>query len=429
MIGLLTLFGIGWSTALLVEHPRLIVPLVTALAAYWPRPIWYKHEFIAESFLLAAFVAVVALLLTPRVAKSHVGLMLLMLAFVLLAGIKGTSRFLWLGSVLALFLLHRDPRQWMWSKLSLAIVGLSLLLVSTVGQNSQCGWLALSSSLPLVRTEGEPYSNYRESWKGQILEARSYGDDYPWVVKLYEKCLNRRGGELFHPDWDKLNVNNRQYSCVARACWLGVVLSKPLQFLLMTIKTIGIALSSSGTRTSRFTPAVFWTDMDKSVLLRWSRNPNYFNRLSGVNIFSCDLRREKRQKSSYPFLPFLQFVSHHIVWLDWGPARLDGPIGAGGEGPFFSFSPRPLGGMALGGSVLGFTLSKKRQLCIALLFPLLHYLFVSYSVGDAVSCYLQLVEWTGLVFAGVFLDLVLRFSEIVVSRARHNCCQIDRPAH
>ena len=284
MIGLLTLFGIGWSTALLVERPRLIVPLVTALAAYWPRSIWYKHEFIAESFLLAAFVAVVALLLTPRVAKSHVGLMLLMLAFVLLAGMKGASRFLWLGSVLALFLLHRDPRQWMWSKLSLAIVGLSLLLVSTVGQNSQCDWLALSSSLPLVRTEGEPYSNYRESWKGQILEARSYGDDYPWVVKLYEKCLNRRGGELFHPDWDKLNVNNRQYSCVARACWLEVVLSKPLQFLLMTIKTIGIALSSSGTPTSRFTPAVFWTDMDKSVLLRWSRNPNYFNRLSGVDI-------------------------------------------------------------------------------------------------------------------------------------------------
>ena len=73
MIGLLTLFGIGWSTALLVERPRLIVPLVTALAAYWPRSIWYKHEFIAESFLLAAFVAVVALLLTPRVANSHAG--------------------------------------------------------------------------------------------------------------------------------------------------------------------------------------------------------------------------------------------------------------------------------------------------------------------------------------------------------------------
>ena len=159
MIGLLTLFGIGWSTALLVERPRLIVPLVTALAAYWPRSIWYKHEFIAESFLLAAFVAVVALLLTPRVAKSHVGLMLLMLHFVLMACMKGDRRLLRLGSVMALFLHHRDPRQWMWSKLSLAIVGLSLLLVSTVGQNSQRDWLALSSSLPLVRTEGEPYSN------------------------------------------------------------------------------------------------------------------------------------------------------------------------------------------------------------------------------------------------------------------------------
>ena len=85
--------------------------------------------------------------------------------------------------------------------------------------------------------------------------------------------------------------------------------------------------------------------------------------------------------------------------------------------------------MALGGNVLGVTLSKKRQLCIALLFPLLLYFFGSFSVGDAVSRYLQPVEWTGFVFAGVFLDFVLWFSEMVVSRARHNCCQIDRPAH
>lgn len=178
VIGLLTLFGVGWSTAQLVERPRLIVPAVTTLAACWPRTIWYEHEFIAESFFLAAFIAVISFLLMPRVAKSHMGLMLLMLAFVLLAGMKGASRFLWLGSVLALFLLHRDPRQWMWSKLSLVLGGLSILLVSTVGKGSQGDWLALSSSLPLVRTEGEPYSSYRESLKGQILEARSYGDDY-----------------------------------------------------------------------------------------------------------------------------------------------------------------------------------------------------------------------------------------------------------
>ena len=71
VIGLITLLGIGWSTAQLVERKRLIVPLVTVLAACWPRTIRYEHEFIAESLLLAAFVAVIALLLTPRIVESR----------------------------------------------------------------------------------------------------------------------------------------------------------------------------------------------------------------------------------------------------------------------------------------------------------------------------------------------------------------------
>ena len=422
VVGLLTLFGIGWSTAQLVARPRLIVPVVTTFAACWPRTIWYEHEFIAESFLLAAFVGVISLLLTPRVAKSHVGLILLMLAFVLLAGMKGSSRFLWLGSVLALFLLHRDPRRWMWSKLSLALGGLSILLVSTVGESSQGDWLALSSSLPLVRTEGEPYASYRESLKGQISEARSYGDDYPWVVRIYKKRLNRKGAQSFHPGWGELSYDNDEYSRVARAFWVDAVVTKPIEFLSMTTKTIGIALSKRlvSSRSTRFMPRKFWMDMDRAVLSRWDRKPKYFNRLFGMDRSAYVLRRSQRQDSVYSLLPVLRFVSRHFAWLERGPARLDRPIGAGGEGPFPSFSPRPLGVMALCGGVLGVTLSKKRLQCIALLFPLLLYLFGSFAVGDAVSRYLQPVEWIGFVFAGVFLDLVLRFVEILISRARHS---------
>ena len=79
-----------------MERKRLIVPLVTVLAVCWPRTIWYEHEFIAESLLLAAFVAVIALLLTPKIVESRLGFPLLMLAFVLLAGMKGAGRFLWI---------------------------------------------------------------------------------------------------------------------------------------------------------------------------------------------------------------------------------------------------------------------------------------------------------------------------------------------
>ena len=72
--------------------------------------------------------------------------------------------------------------------------------------------------------------------------------------------------------------------------------------------------------------------------------------------------------------------------------------------------------MALGGSVLGVAISQRRQQCIALLLPLLLYLLGTFAVGDAVSRYLQPVEWIGFVFAGVALDLVLRFVEVLAPR-------------
>ena len=91
-----------------------------------------------------------------------------------------------------------------------------------------------------------------------------------------------------------------------------------------------------------------------------------------------------------------------------------GQLGWGGQGPFPSFSPRLLGVMALGGSVLGATISKRRQQCIVLLLPLLLYLFGTFAVGDAVSRYLQPVEWIGFVFAGVCIDFLFLFADFFI---------------
>lgn len=203
-VGLLTVVGIGWCTAQLVDRPRMVVPVVTVLAAVWPRMLWYEHEFIAESFLLAAYVAVIALLLTPNIAQSRQGLIVLMAAFVLLAGMKGAGRFLWLGSVLGLFLIHHDPRKWLWGKVSYFLAALSVVLVSTVGKSSQGDWLALSSALPLVRVEGDPHAHYRDLLKPHVLEPRLSGEDYPWIMKFYKKRLSSKSPDAIHPDWVKL---------------------------------------------------------------------------------------------------------------------------------------------------------------------------------------------------------------------------------
>ena len=338
-----------------------------------------------------------------------------MLAFVSLAGMKGAGRFLWIGSVFGLFLLYRDPGKWMWNKFSIALAGLSLLLVSTVGRSSQGDWLALSSSLPLVRTEGEPYSTYRSILKGQILEARTYGNDYPWVMHDYKKRLKGKAPESFHPEWGLLYKNKRKFSKIARAFWLDAISVQPFRFFSMTVKTIGIALSKDAL-SSCFAPSKFWADMDQAVLSRWRRTPRYFDRLFGLNLSTYELRREQGSNVTYPFIPVLQFVSRHFSWLDRGPTRLEGPIGSGEQGPFPSFSPRPLGVMALAGSVLGATISKRRQQCIVLLLPLLLYLFGTFAVGDAVSRYLQPVEWIGVVFAGVCIDFLFRFADLFGGR-------------
>ena len=398
--GLLTIVGIGWCSAQLVERPKVVVPLVTTLAALWPRMLWYEHEFIAESLFLAAFVAVIALLLTPDIVHSRYGLIVLMLAFVLLAGMKGAGRFLWMGSVLGLFVIHHDPRRWLWGKISLFLACLSVLLVSTIGKNSQGDWLALSSTLPLVRMKGEPYSRYRTALKEQILEARQYGDDYPWVMKIYKKRLSKKSPDDVHSDWGELNRNKPEFSKVARSFWSEAIINQPLQFAGLTLKTMAIAMSST-LLDHRLDPAHFWREQQTRIAERWLNNPRYFNRLFGVNQSGFELKRQQGRHRRFQLLPSMSWVDRNLRWLGRTP---DDPSGGGYPG----FTARPLGLMALLGAGAGVLLSGQRLQCLVLLLPLTLYLFGTYAVGDAVPRYLQPVEWIGFVFVGVLLDLMLQ---------------------
>ena len=56
----------------------------------------------------------------------------------------------------------------------------------------------------------------------------------------------------------------------------------------------------------------------------------------------------------------------------------------------------------------GVVVSTRRLQCLALLLPLVLYMFATYAVGDAVRRYLQPVERIGFVFAGVLLDTVIQ---------------------
>ena len=406
LIGLFTVLGIGWCSAQLAIRPLIVVPLVTALAAIWPRTLWYEHEFIAESWLLAAFVAVLALLLTPGIVRSRYGLIALMFAFVLLAGMKGSGRFLWMGSVMSLFLLHQNPRRWLWGKISLVMAAISIFFVATIGKSAQGDWLALSSALPLVRIEGDPYPHYRNDLKPQIFEARQYGDDYPWVVKVYKKRLSTSSPDVIGPDWVQLKDDNQKFSTVSRAFWVDGVLRQPVRFAGMTWKTMLIALSGS-ILNPRLDPQQFWQRQEGKIMKRWRREPQYFNRLFGMEHQSFRPSLFKSKNRQFAMLPVMFWLDRHLSWL--GRSPISSFSGTGSKGGFPSFVPQPLGVTALLGMVFGAVCSRKNLQCFALFLPLVLYMFGTFAVGDAVRRYLQPVEWIGFIFVGVFFDRLIHF--------------------
>ena len=401
VIGLFTVLGIGWCSAQLAIRPVIVVPLVTALAAIWPRMLWYEHEFIAESLLLAGFVAVLALLLTPGIVRRRYGLIALMFAFVMLAGMKGSGRFLWMGSVMSLFLIHRNPVRWLWGKISLVLAAISIFLVITIGKSAQGDWLALSSALPLVRAEGDPYPYYRNALKPQIFEARQYGDDYPWVVKVYKKRLSTSSPDVIGPDWVKLKDDNQKFSTVSRTFWVDGVLRQPVRFAGMTWKTMLIALSGS-ILNPRLDPEQFWQRQEGKITKRWNRESQYFNRLVGVDRQSFRPSLFKSKNRQFALRPVMFWLDRHFSWLGRSPSPSFS--GSGSKGGFPSFVPQPLGVTALLGMVFGFVCSRKNLQCFALFLPLVLYMLGTFAVGDAVRRYLQPVEWIGFVFVGVLFD-------------------------
>ena len=403
-LGLLSILGIGWSCAQVVSRPRLVVPFVALICSLWPRMIWYEHEFIAESLQLTSFILVVALLLTPSIVRSRAGLFALMVSFSLLAGMKGSSRFIWLGCFIGLFLLHHDPRRWMWTRISAFFAAFSFLLVSTVGKNSQGDWLALSSSLPLLRLEGSPYPDYRFHLRDQIIEAQAYGSDYPWKVKVYKKRLNPDRKSLsFSPHWAELVKNKKLFPKVTRAFWTDAVLRNPIHFGWFTLKTFGIALSSSINK-PRLDPQKFWPEQLSNTQERMERKFYYFRRLFGIkdrNSFKVLYENSRQRK--FAAYPLMVKMNHYFGWMGRDQVTSSG----GAKDLFPSLYLKPMGFSAVFGMIGGIAFSEKRLKILILFIPLFLYSAGSFAVGDAVSRYLQPVDWLGVIFAGVALDLVI----------------------
>ena len=265
----------------------------------------------------------------------------------------------------------------------------------------------------MVRSQGEPYSVYRRALSDQIQEARGYGLNYPWKVKVYKKRLNNKNPDIVHPDWADLTRDKFQYSRVARSLWTEAIVRQPQQFIHFTITTIGIALSRSLVN-PRFELSKFWETQWLATKRRWAEEPLYFKRVFGVNLQQFSLIRQRGASRIYLLDSITKFVNRHLNWVGRMP---EGGGWRNGD-PIPSLVPRPMGILALTGMITGLTMSSKRLKCLILLIPFSMYLFGTYAVGDAVARYLQPVEWIGMVFAGVLLDLILQAASAVYDLSR-----------
>ena len=142
---------------------------------------------IAEVWLLAAFIAAVAIAVPCGSLKGRRRLFWFLIATAVIVACKPHGRPLWLGLMVVAVAMARNPLKW--EKKSLAVVGFAVLIILTSGSGQQGSWLFLSSTLPFVKTEGEPYAEYRAILRPIVQQVRADLGNYA-ARPRYKKILS-----------------------------------------------------------------------------------------------------------------------------------------------------------------------------------------------------------------------------------------------
>ena len=398
-VGLLTVLGIGWIVFHLTRRPKIWVPVVTTIAAIWPRMIWYEHEIIAESLLLSSIVLAVALAYPVERLRDPKRLFWFLLAAALIVAVKPHGRPIWLGLMLSAVLLAGVP--WRWSKACWAAVGVSVLVILTTGSSKQGPWLLLSSTFPLVNTEQGKWPEYRKILKPYIEEARGDISQYPWKQDRYKKMLVESGDDqTLGPEWNHLLSEDpkreTKFLTVCRDLARDAILHAPFTYARMVLQKIGMVLSDESAGMG-MSPRTFWAGQLKDNEGRWTRHPDEMQLLYRFDYDGyLKLADERRHQNAW-YLPTVYRLSHAFAWM-----RTVRTLPGGKR----TLHPAWFGMLALFGFLTCLRPKRWRETA-PLWLPLGLFLVIIFSIGDSVPRYLQPVDWIGIIFVGVGLDWVL----------------------
>jgi len=404
ILGLAIVVGVGWIVAQMTRFHNLWVPIATCLVAVWPRMLWYEHEMVAEVWLLATFVAAVAIALPCGSLKDKRRLFWFLVALAAIVACKPHGRGIWVGLLVVAVVTTGNPLKWQMK--SLAMLALSLLIMLTAGSSRQGSWLLLDTALPFVKTEGEPYAKYRAVLRPFVDEARADLPNYAENQGKYKKALSGKTPTI-GSEWVALSNDQELYTKVVKRLAVEGIISHPLEYAKLVLRKIVLVGSLAQTRGAsiHFSPEEFW-GLQKS---RFETPTTEVQLLYGLDSNDAFQRlAEDRGKRTTWIAPWMDKLGSSLTWTLYGRSSL-------GEPPNMGLT---ILGWLLALGLVG-CLSPRHFVCRSLLWlPVVGYLSTTLGVGDALGRYLHPVEWVAIVIIVIGLDSVMTLAARAISGIR-----------
>ena len=175
--------------------------------------------------------------------KSRLFWFLVML--VVMVSLKPQGRPLWLGLMITAIAMAGNPLKWEWRSSGAVMIAVVIMLTSPSGSDRQGGWLLLTSSFPFVKTEGEPYSEYRALLRPFVEDARGDLENYASRQGYYKKALGGQQTAKFviSDKWIELTKkkNLKLYVKVVRRLALEGIFAHPYEYSKLVLRKIALA--------------------------------------------------------------------------------------------------------------------------------------------------------------------------------------------